>query len=132
MGCDVNARVQVNLIINSGIVLYFVMQYLLALFNVSYGACVDSYRNQLMYYITICSNIYKKKECRNILHSFYMLHVLLYFSLLVNITCSRIITVKTPITKPLPIRGRSIEGITCIGIMPKSRATIMGRPIIRP
>ena len=49
-----------------------------------------------------------------------------------NITCSKIITVSTPITKPLPIIGRIICGITSIGMAVNSIATIIGSPIINP
>ena len=49
-----------------------------------------------------------------------------------NIICSKIITVRVPITKPLPIIGRIICGIASIGIAVKRIATIMGRPMISP
>ena len=54
----------------------------------------------------------------------------LYFSRR-KMMCSRIITVITPITKPLPINGLRMGGMAAIGTMQNSSATIMGRPTIR-
>ena len=62
--------------------------------------------------------------------------VLLYvyfvaFSRRRNTKCSSIITVITPITKPLPMMGRMMAGTTCMGIYENRSDIISGSPTIR-
>ena len=71
-------------------------------------------------------NAHRKTAMREL----YLYYILYYFFWR-RMTCSSNITVTTPITKPLPMIGRNIAGITDIGIIPKTSATITGRPTIR-